>query len=824
MPGWQKVGGGAAWSTRATRSQSVRDYMQAHDGARPKAELRKAGEKIEIRSGARVIRARGFGVSFRRGIGRHLKNFALLFGRAGQIGLRNRNRRLRHAEHDFDKGVNRMVEDIANGKARSAGDIAAHLKALHEPAQRLVKYGRASTQHLEERFESNLRESLQALEEADPKRAAEVRQVLQEATPGLRQGLDAMRSPTSRDQQRVLQNLEQLGLAAGPEPARFATGLLQALHRTAVFGSDEAVSNAFGNSMLTYQAFGGDAEKARSFGGDVVALQAFRGDAEAYEKFGGCAALRESFGHDLESLAGQDGGARLKDWVDTTYGEGAGEAFFRDHRALGNGIGSADELSALGKNLQNELEPYRDKSYTPADVTVDKLVSGGNQELRSDFDAHAVSELNAENLRWLRDLHEARSIEVEGHEDQARAAIGKLAGSISSNGDVNVGSHDRKTLIKTLYKQARKPYDRQAATLEEGLGFLQDMKADQLRNVVERGFAEAKSSMASNVGDSILRFKDKINETVENRKRASAYKQLINDRHGDVAGSSVADDLFVAVRDRAGDQVDRNQRLTPDDLPKLDDEIWRMQRRLTPHNVRAKLAQQSSQLPQTIHEQWREGLESGGNLTPTADTDGVISPQDAGIRTYLDRRVVEASASEEAPTVSGQFLRDVDRVDVDVAHGDHDLRLDQQNGAAALHELADGDDEVSLNLSKFVQQGLFNGMHGALGGKVTTSDGQPVIPLIEGGRSSVGDGKAVQLRIAKQDDNYVLDYRWTPRLQGFSRGAAPTPANPDKSGVVATTRLTISADDLRSGNLSNYQLSDINYHMHAELDPVALTG
>ena len=52
--------------------------------------------------------------------------------------------------------------------------------------------------------------------------------------------------------------------------------------------------------------------------------------------------------------------------------------------------------------------------------------------------------------------------------------------------------------------------------------------------------------------------------------------------------------------------------------------------------------------------------------------------------------------------------------------------------------------------------------------------------------------------------------------------SSSVPANSRESEIIASTTITISEDDLRNGNFENYQITDIDYQIHFELDPVAL--
>ncbi|MCB1815777.1 MAG: hypothetical protein KDK04_29255, partial [Candidatus Competibacteraceae bacterium] len=145
-----------------------------------------------------------------------------------------------------------------------------------------------------------------------------------------------------------------------------------------------------------------------------------------------------------------------------------------------------------------------------------------------------------------------------------------------------------------------------------------------------------------------------------------------------------------------------------------------------------------------------------------------------------------------------------------------------------LGQFAGNDQNVSLNLSKLMQQGLFNGIHGALAVEETmqNSINQPVLAMPKIKSSSAAqsqDENSLKIRVSKHDNNYQLRYEWTSSLAGFMTDiSSSVPANSRESEIIASTTITISEDDLRNGNFENYQITDIDYRIHFELDPVAL--
>ena len=70
-------------------------------------------------------------------------------------------------------------------------------------------------------------------------------------------------------------------------------------------------------------------------------------------------------------------------------------------------------------------------------------------------------------------------------------------------------------------------------------------------------------------------------------------------------------------------------------------------------------------------------------------------------------------------------------MDIRVDNNGNAIRLDKTNSADTLGQFAGNDQNVSLNLSKLMQQGLFNGIHGALAAEETmqNSINQPVLAM-----------------------------------------------------------------------------------------------
>ncbi len=172
MVDWRTVGGGKAWSATASQPMTIRQYQAAHNYARPPAEFKvsKWG-KISIRTGSRILR-------LRKSVTRLNEKYSSFTGsakkdaaaeKANKLTFTRRNIALRDVEHDFDKSVNRLVEDLANGKIKTTKGVIKALNALGVQAERLRS--RFDNQKGGEEFAGraivNLQESLEALRLAD---------------------------------------------------------------------------------------------------------------------------------------------------------------------------------------------------------------------------------------------------------------------------------------------------------------------------------------------------------------------------------------------------------------------------------------------------------------------------------------------------------------------------------------------------------------------------------------------------------------------------------------------------------------------------------
>ncbi|MCP5076278.1 MAG: hypothetical protein GY947_23650, partial [Rhodobacteraceae bacterium] len=69
------------------------------------------------------------------------------------------------------------------------------------------------------------------------------------------------------------------------------------------------------------------------------------------------------------------------------------------------------------------------------------------------------------------------------------------------------------------------------------------------------------------------------------------------------------------------------------------------------------------------------------------------------------------------------------------------------------------------------------------------------------------------------DGVYKIDYKWKVNSGTVLGQDGAVYLNPDESGVSAHVSLTVKEEDLRAGNLKNYQLSNVTFNVKAVLDP-----
>jgi hypothetical protein len=165
MPDFRTVNQGKAWSDLRGHNTSER----VQDGAnRPEAEIRLSNRRIEIRTGARVLRARGKWVGFKRGLTK-IRSALRALSRETRT-----ERAIRHAEYRFDRAVNRFVEDLANGRLTEFGVKYRLAKIAVKEARLENADPTASRDKILARLQTNLTESLQAVARTHPQAMASI--------------------------------------------------------------------------------------------------------------------------------------------------------------------------------------------------------------------------------------------------------------------------------------------------------------------------------------------------------------------------------------------------------------------------------------------------------------------------------------------------------------------------------------------------------------------------------------------------------------------------------------------------------------------------
>lgn len=124
------------------------------------------GKSVSIRTGGRVLRARGLSASFNRA----MTKLSLPFRSTAYKAERN----LRHAEYRFDRHINRLVEDLANKPDKiSPSDIYRRLNRIHNEGRSIRRYAAQCGETVDERqianrLQVNLEESLKAVNKVKP--------------------------------------------------------------------------------------------------------------------------------------------------------------------------------------------------------------------------------------------------------------------------------------------------------------------------------------------------------------------------------------------------------------------------------------------------------------------------------------------------------------------------------------------------------------------------------------------------------------------------------------------------------------------------------
>ncbi|MCP5073242.1 MAG: hypothetical protein GY947_08100 [Rhodobacteraceae bacterium] len=265
---------------------------------------------------------------------------------------------------------------------------------------------------------------------------------------------------------------------------------------------------------------------------------------------------------------------------------------------------------------------------------------------------------------------------------------------------------------------------------------------------------------------------------------------------------------------------------TDKDLRIIEDKVFRLESTLHGLNIGKKMKGKTQSVPTVMRQQWDAQLKKGV-AAPSADFQITVGPNEKSgeesVVTYLDRRVEAEKPSAQAANICGQFMRDVDRSTVLIAGDDDndDVQLTRANASDQLSTLCDDDKTVALNLSKFAQQGLFNALHGAVNMKMADQSAPIVMMDVhnDGGKKA-SDLSAQKMSISKSNDGvYKIDYKWKVNSGTVLGQDGAVYLNPDESGVSAHVSLTVNEEDLRAGNLKNYQLSNVTFNVKAVLDP-----
>lgn len=171
------------------------------------------------------------------------------------------------------------------------------------------------------------------------------------------------------------------------------------------------------------------------------------------------------------------------------------------------------------------------------------------------------------------------------------------------------------------------------------------------------------------------------------------------------------------------------------------------------------------------------------------------------------------------PTVPRQFMIDLPRSEIRVGGA----LLQDKGPVDARTQLSafTGNDAESTGLSMLVCQQIPTGLISGTRDTFTSESGNRLMPRI--GNPLNGQLKNQFINVTKQGNDYVIDYRVAAKLNGFVAGMTSLTAEPDRSTIELTMQLTISANDLRNGNLTAYRVTvPPAYDLHVEIDRATL--
>ena len=171
------------------------------------------------------------------------------------------------------------------------------------------------------------------------------------------------------------------------------------------------------------------------------------------------------------------------------------------------------------------------------------------------------------------------------------------------------------------------------------------------------------------------------------------------------------------------------------------------------------------------------------------------------------------------PTVVDQFQKDLPRSEIRIGG----VLLQDKGPVDARTQLSrfTGNDAEATGLSMLVCQQIPTGLISGTRDTFTSESGNRLMPRI--GNPLDGQQKNQFVNVTKQGDDYVIDYRVAAKLNGFVAGMSSLTTESDRSTIELTMQLTISADDLRNGNLSAYRMTvSPAYDLHVEVDRATL--
>ena len=184
-----------------------------------------------------------------------------------------------------------------------------------------------------------------------------------------------------------------------------------------------------------------------------------------------------------------------------------------------------------------------------------------------------------------------------------------------------------------------------------------------------------------------------------------------------------------------------------------------------------------------------------------------------------DLQGMRTIAAQGLPTVAEQFMKDLPRSEIRLGG----TLLQDKGPVDARATLArfTGNDAESLGLSMLVSQQMLTGLNIGTRDTFTSEDGHKLMPRI--GNPLDGQQKNQFVNVTRQGNDYVIDYRVAAKLNGFAAGMSGLATESDESTVMLGMQLTISAADLRNGNLTAYRVTGPPaYDLHVEVDRASL--